>query len=307
MEPGDLPAIEPINEAAFGGILEELFRVRPPRVFSPDLFADRLARDPAGCFVAEVAGRVVGSLFSVHWGRLAFFGPVAVDPAIQNRSLGQALVRACLDYWREIGVTSGGLETFPISTLHIHVYAKLGFAPLGLALGLEKPVAGALPPNPAIVRWSDLDESERAPALQAVDRIGGEFLAGFTPSAEAAAPAGEGETLLLRRDGDIIGFAVGQRAPHIRPGRSALDVPLAAVDPRRGTPDDLIALLAGAEALAQEAGRQAVSTRVYGPYFTAYQTLAAAGYRLTGTSVRMKWGPEASYDRPDLLLLDNWL
>lgn len=306
MEPGDLPAVEPINEAAFGSILEKLFRVRPPRVFSSRLFADRLARDPAGCFVAEVAGRVVGSLFSVHWGRLAFFGPVAVDPAVQNRSLGQALVRACLAYWQEIGVTSGGLETFPISNLHIQLYAKLGFAPLGLTLGLEKPVAAA-PPNSAIARWAELSEVERGTALRAVDRIGGEILAGFTPSAEVAAPAGDGETLLLRREGEIIGFAVCQRAPHLRPGRSALDVPLAAIDPGRGTPDDLSALLVGAEALAVEAGRQSVSTRVYGPYFTAYQALTAAGYRLTGTSVRMKWGPAAGYDRPALLLLDNWL
>ena len=74
-----------------------------------------------------------------------------------------------------------------------------------------------------------------------------------------------------------------------------------------GTPADLTTLLAAVEALAREVGARAVATRLYGHYVAAYQILTSQGYRITGSSVRMKRGPEAGYDRPHYLLLDNWL
>src|SRR5215210_6524871 len=85
MRPADLDAVEAINEAAFGAVLQDLFGARPPRVFSSEMVAVRLARDPAGCFVAEESGHLLGSLLSVHWGSLGWFGPLAVVPDRQNR------------------------------------------------------------------------------------------------------------------------------------------------------------------------------------------------------------------------------
>lgn len=309
MRPDDLPAVDAINEAAFGRVLADLYGVRPPRVFAPGMFAFRRDRDPGGCFVAEAEnGRIVGSIYSVHWGSLGWFGPLAVDPDHQNQAAGQALVRACIDYWEALGVRVGGLETFPHSAKHLHVYAKLGFAPLGLTLALDKTVAptgAALPAD--IARWSDFSAAEQTDLRSVVDRLSDRFLPGLRLGSELGAEANQRETLVLRRDGGLIGFAVCHTAPLLRPGRAAIDVPLAALDPSRAGPGDLIALFAAVEDLGRSAGARSVSTRVYGHYQTAYQALTAAGYRITGSSVRMKSGPEAAYDRPNFLLLDNWL
>lgn len=309
MRPADLGAVDVINEAAFGGILAELYRVRPPRVFAPEMFAERLDRDPGGCFVAEDGtGRIAGSIFSVHWGSLGWLGPVAVDPARQNQASGQALVRACLDYWDRLGVRVGGLETFPQSAKHLHVYAKLGFAPLGLTLALDKLIGPSAVQGPgSIARWSALSPAEQADLRAAADQVSDRFCPGLRLGSELGGAANRRETMLLRRGPDLIGFAVCHTVPLLRPGRAAIDVPLAAIDPATGGPADLIALFGAVEDLGRETGARGVATRLYGHYLPAYQALASAGYRIIGSSVRMKRGPDAVYDRPEFLLLDNWL
>ena len=45
-------------------------------------------KDPAGCFVAEEDGRVVGFIFSRTWGSVGWFGTFSVLPEYQRRGIG---------------------------------------------------------------------------------------------------------------------------------------------------------------------------------------------------------------------------
>ncbi len=126
MSPEDLEAAAALTRAAFGAFLGN-----PQAVAMPALtWQTRLASDPEGCFVAQDRdGRLIGSLVSVARGTLAWFGPLAVDPAAQRGGVARQLVSACLDAWRARGVRLMGLETFAHSAFHVHFYGSMGFRP----------------------------------------------------------------------------------------------------------------------------------------------------------------------------------
>ena len=77
--------------------------------------------------VAEQAGRVIGSNFLWEDGIIAGIGPITVDPAVQARSVGKALmldVLARADERRFAGVR---LCQSAFNTQSMSLYTKLGF------------------------------------------------------------------------------------------------------------------------------------------------------------------------------------
>lgn len=84
-----------------------------------------LRADPAGAFVAEAAGQVVGSVTTMVYGtRLAWVGMMLVDPAHRRKGIGEALMRAALGYLETCGVGSVGLDATPMGR---PLYERLGF------------------------------------------------------------------------------------------------------------------------------------------------------------------------------------
>ena len=55
-----------------------------------------LARNPDTSFVAEVNGRLVGTILGGHDGRRGYVHHTAVHPDFRHRGIGQALVEQCL-------------------------------------------------------------------------------------------------------------------------------------------------------------------------------------------------------------------
>jgi GNAT superfamily N-acetyltransferase len=97
------------------------------------------ARPIAGCLVAEVAGRIVGTL---RWRTLAdrfhLIGPL-VDPAFRQRGIGRALVEALADRARRTeGVARLSLWTVT-ETGNVPIFERLGFrtVEVGPAADLE--------------------------------------------------------------------------------------------------------------------------------------------------------------------------
>jgi predicted N-acetyltransferase YhbS len=98
MREDDIGAVESITDAAFAPfghgfprtpVRAERFRQRARH---------QLATDPAGCWVAEAAGKVVGEAIALRRERLWILASYAVQPAAQNRGIGKALLERGLTY-----------------------------------------------------------------------------------------------------------------------------------------------------------------------------------------------------------------
>jgi GNAT superfamily N-acetyltransferase len=286
----DLAWAPGLCEAAFCRMTELLSgRPRTPPMFAAALFPYRLAADPAGCFAAFDGPRPAGVLFSVARGPLAWVGPIAVAPEADNRGVGQTLMAACLDGWGRRGVRLAGLETFPNSPKHLHLYAKLGFRPgwTGIGMRREWPADGATAWPEGVTADGDL------PSLDFV-------YPGLDLRAEVEATRRQELGALLVTEG---GCALCHVRSTFHPKPGSAFVPFAAAQ----TAEAFDRVLRAAEHLAARAGCGALSVRLPGSCWSAYRHLAGRGYRDTGAMLRMKRGERPDYDRDELFYCDNWL
>lgn len=81
--------------------------------------------EPEGCFVAEVAGKRMGTATSIAYGnRFGWIGMVLVHPDARRLGLGSALLRRAIDYLQRRGVACVKLDATPMGR---KVYVPLGF------------------------------------------------------------------------------------------------------------------------------------------------------------------------------------
>ncbi len=133
----DLPTLKAITTEAFDGVsidqgIEREFgpindhdwRWRKARHIDDDA-----AREPAGIFVAEEAGQIVG--YITTWqDRAAGIGHipnVAIAAAYRGRGLGRQLIEHALEHFRQSGLSHGKIETLAQNDVGNHLYRSLGF------------------------------------------------------------------------------------------------------------------------------------------------------------------------------------
>ena len=87
-------------------------------------FARLLHLEPEGVFLAEADGARVGITATTTYGPLAYIGAVIVDSRWRGRQIGDALMRACLDFLDRRGVESARLNAY---LNVIPFYERLGF------------------------------------------------------------------------------------------------------------------------------------------------------------------------------------
>jgi ribosomal protein S18 acetylase RimI-like enzyme len=273
--------------------------------------------EPWGCFVAEEGdGKIVGAAVAVMWGTVGVIGPVAVLTHYQNQDIGQQLLTACQEFFDENKATLQGLATYPYSPKHLIFYQKYGYKPKGLVVvtskALDRGALGAPKPAPkpvsAVRRYSTLEEARKKQVMQKVRRITNHFWRGLDLSKEIEIVDGLtlGDTLLLEKGREVIGFAVCHLPPNSEAPHGSAYVKLLAIDSAHRKPEHLQALLAGVEDLAAGAQLQRVVVPAYTYYWTAYQTLLERGYHVDFTMVRMKRGKQEDYEDASDLVLDDW-
>ena len=228
----------------------------------------------------EGDGKIVGAAVAVMWGTVGVIGPVAVLTHYQNQDIGQQLLTACQEFFDENKATLQGLATYPYSPKHLIFYQKYGYKPKGLVvvtskaldrkeLGGPKPAAR---PGAALRRYSTLEETRKKQVMQKVRRITNHFWRGLDVSKEIEIVDGLtlGDTLLLAKGREVIGFAVCHLPPNSEAPQGSAYVKLLAIDSAHRKPEHLQALLAGVEELAAGAQlpRVVCPLHVYGPYQT---------------------------------------
>ena len=136
-QPADLPLLKAITVEAFTGVsidhgIEQQFgpinghdwKWRKARHLDDDA-----AREPAGIFVAEENGRVIG--YITTWqDREAGIGHipnVAIAPEYRGQGLGRLLIEHALSHFRVSGLTHAKIETLAQNAVGNHLYRDLGF------------------------------------------------------------------------------------------------------------------------------------------------------------------------------------
>jgi predicted N-acetyltransferase YhbS len=293
MRATDLEEVAELSDNAFIEVIAKLSGQRLERPFFPAAgLALRLEADPEGCLVAADGGSLCGALFSVARGTVAWFGPLAVATGRQGGGVGQALVAECLGRWTPRGVRLMGLETFPNSSFHLHLYAKLGFRPAWVGFQVRKqlgePHAGlATEPAPPL----------QHPQIPLPDL--GYLYPGFDPTAEVRA-------ILNRKAGRVFAtdrsLAIVLLADAFHVTATEAFVPLLVAPDR----DAFLSLVAACEEGARAAGKTSMAIRLSGSSWGAFQALVGSGYRAGSAALRMKAGENLDYDR-DAWYCDDWL
>ena len=127
----------PEDAAELGRICYEAFKaISEAHNFPPDIPSTEIATgflsmliSDAGFYgvAAELEGRLIGSNFMDERSLIGGIGPITVDPASQNRSVGRRLMEAMLQRAREKHLSGVRLVQAAFHNRSLSLYAKLGF------------------------------------------------------------------------------------------------------------------------------------------------------------------------------------
>lgn len=304
LEEADLPAADHIMRLAFGTFLGV---PEPLEVFGEiEYVRGRWLADPSAAYAAEVDGEIVGSNFATRWGSFGFFGPTTVHPDFEDRGIGTKLmepIMECFDTWK---VSHTGLFTWPQSPKHIGLYNKFGFWPRFLTAVGSMPV-GKPSTRPDWSVYSELAEGERQSCRDACGELTDAIYEGLDLEREITATdvQGLGETVLLRDNSDVVGFAVC----HCGKGESGSGVcfiKFGAVRPGPKAPEHFDQLLDACEELAAAKSLPRLDAGVNMARHDAHRKMLDRGFKTWLQGVAMEKPNEPGYNREDVYVIDDW-
>ena len=232
-------------------------------------------------------------------------GPLAVRADRQNLGLGKAIVNTAVDWLRDQGVTTLGLETMPRTVDNIGFYSRLGFTPQYLTMTMTGEARGHSVRGP-FVCLSELSPSER-PAMLARcrDRLHASVSnIDFSRECELTGSLGIGDTVVVERGGDIAGFSLWHSAPlaQNRPTDEVRVLKLFA-----DSVETFEKLIVAIERCASRVRIPRVAVRCQTAYGHAFRALVQAGYRVRWTDLRMTLDayPERALPKEEILF-SNW-
>ena len=303
MRASDVDAADLVMRNAFGtfwGLAE------PHRAFGDsDVMRTRFASGTDGAFVAVRDDEVVGAVLATRWGSSAAMGPLVVRPDLWDQGIAHRLLEPVNDLLDATGVTLAGLFTFANSPKHVGLYQRFGYWPQHLNAIMTRPVSPRRA-SEEITRFSLLDQSDQARALVAATVLTNMVYEGLDVTNEiVAAHALEvGDTILVRRDGELVALAVCHSGAGEADSRTCL-VKFAAVSPGSHAVHDFHALVDGVEDFAATSEVDVVAAGVATSRRHTYQTLVERGYRISTLGVRMHRPDDMGYCRDVDFVLDD--
>jgi GNAT superfamily N-acetyltransferase len=300
MREGDLDTVRRIFRLAFATFIgvpdKENF------LSGHECVSTRWRADPKAAIVAERDGELFGSNFLAIWGSFGFFGPLTIKPELWDRGIAQHLLARTVEMFDQRAVRNSGLFTFPHSTKHVNLYQKFGYWPRFLTSVMVKEVGAG---NAGWLGYSTFDSARRSEAVRAARELTDSIFAGLdvTCEIEAVATQNLGETVLLWGGDRLDGFAVCYCGPDTEAGPDNCYVKFAAARP------DCVSfqrLLAACEAMAAARGLHKMEAGVNTARSEAYRRMLEAGFRSQIQGVAMQRKNEAIYNRPDVLVIDDW-
>ncbi len=305
----DLAALNKIFADAFTDRYRRdgLVGVRVPPL-NPQIWRYALEDAGDGAMVWEDEDRKLVAFNIAHAsGVEGWMGPLAVRPDRQGLGLGKAVVQAAIEWLKERGVTTLGLETMPRTVENIGFYSRLGFRPGYLTVTLTCD----LTPNtrslrPRFTRVSELAPAERRAALGRCRARLQRSAPGrdFTREHELTEDLKIGDTVVIEDAAGLRAFALWHSAPlaESRPLEELRVLKLFA-----DGPESFSSLMGALETCAQRLRVRRVAIRAQTEFSAAYQELTERGYRVRWTDLRMTLDghPEARLPEGEVVF-SNW-
>ncbi len=151
------------------------------------------------CVVAESAGQILGSNCMDERSAIAGVGPITIDPAVQNKGVGHALMEAVLNRSAERGFRGTRLLQAAFHNRSLSLYTKLGFDTREPISTMQGPPIKLATPGYSIraAGVSDLEECNRL-----CGRVHGNDRSG-----ELRDAIGQGSAVVAERQGRIVAYA----------------------------------------------------------------------------------------------------
>ena len=176
---------------------------------------------PQGCFVIEEGSHIRGAVFCHVWGKTGWLGPLVLVPERHHLGLGKYLTNHAVNFLKEAGCVTIGLETNPRSTRNIGFYGKLGFAPTVLCVDMIKPVPAIMPsaekPPHKLIRYSELSKRGKSDFITHANHLTHivKPTVDYESAIKAIDDARQGESILYILKETPIGLAVLQTEPSL--------------------------------------------------------------------------------------------
>ena len=151
------------------------------------------------CVVAETDGKIVGSNCMDVRAAVHGVGPITVDPGLQNRGAGRALMCAVIEHSAQLGAAGVRLVQAAFHSRSLSLYASLGFEvrePLSCMQGRTRDRGGA----GCEVRAAAAADLDACNALS-------HRVHGFDRGAELAGAIQLGTAVVVERGGRITGYS----------------------------------------------------------------------------------------------------
>ena len=149
--------------------------------------------------VAEHDGRIVGSNFLWEWEPIAGVGPVTVDPAAQNLSVGRLMMEALMQRVRERRFAGVRLVQVAFNTRSMSLYTKLGYDVREPLVCLNGPRISARIHGYTVRPAAEADLDACNDLCRRVH--------GHDRAAELSAAVGRGTARVVEHGGHIVGYA----------------------------------------------------------------------------------------------------
>ncbi|HYW51947.1 MAG TPA: GNAT family N-acetyltransferase [Gemmatimonadaceae bacterium] len=305
IQPADIPALNTVFSDAFSERYRKdgLVGVRVP-FLNPLIWRYALEGAGSGAVLWRTDRGTVAAFNIAHRSGLeGWMGPLAVMPELQARGVGRTIVEFGVDHLRTLGCQVIGLETMPRTMDNIGFYSQLGFVPGPLTITVTLDAATSDSPITLLGRLPLLERDDAiadCAALTGVMRDGYDF----TREIRITEALAIGETVLLRRLGRVVAFAICHSAPLVE-GRARDEVRVLKFV---ATSDkDAMLLVAQLTEYARRCGTRRVAIRVQGDASRLYAALIARGGRVRWTDLRMTMaGHEEPAQPVDGVMLSNW-
>ncbi|MFQ5752618.1 MAG: GNAT family N-acetyltransferase [bacterium] len=184
----------------------------------PEFLEMYLAANPGGSFVIEKSNKIIAYCFTHLWGMVGWIGPLSVIPAEEGQGYGKKVVSASVDFLKQQGAKTIGLEMPAHSNRNLAFYTKLGFIPGKLTVDFIYKVSEQSQYKGSkeftLTKFSKLSHDNKSIFLDKVKQFSSQFEPGldFTNEIKITTEFGFGDACLISRADKTFGLFSGRKA-----------------------------------------------------------------------------------------------